>query len=86
MESRYTKSQRHQVYKKALALLGQLEKQTKPAFLCRIIEQITKIDFMDVCQHFPELSLFDPGETCWWPMFEYNKRATALMFCIEMTK
>ena len=94
--SKYTKKQRHEIYKKALKLLG------KKRFICICLyvasdlfltEEINKENFPEfflfqpqTVSHFGAWDFFDDDEiSCYSPEYIFP-RQIVLDFCIEMTK
>ena len=94
-----TKKQRHALYKKVLKAKpkGSLYYATKyREGICVVLNEIAPIRYQEqfcsqVQKHFPELQLFDPGDspTYWWSVWdseEQDQRVLAIMLLIEMTR
>lgn len=90
---RYTKAQRHEIYKKALVKYKHRQNCHYSLGLCWAISESMGDDFDDfyyeeLIPMFPEFAKFKPknGDTRWWPMGKTAPRIAALKAMIEQTK
>lgn len=95
---KFTKKQRHEIYKKALSHLPYIKREFPHHGLCSVFEDIRRKHDLRITPYdtkgfgLPELDLFFDLRCAYPFRHEYsfdlawNQREQILMFCIEMTK
>lgn len=80
---KYTKKQRHEIYKKALDYLVEPH-----IFLRNITDGVSlATNGQATISDFKEIMMFSPDDNYdWWHREDKKSRINCLLFCIEMTK